>query len=143
MLARHHDDDDGDDDDEGSGDLTASSAEFTHATRVVKRLLPDQAGALKLARRYGRALVCVRYRHDTTGRHRYTTVELIVDDAPITPRGHPTDTVAVRIDPDQPTLRSRAYARGAKWDAASGLWLMPRCLAKELRLTRRIVKVLP
>ena len=125
--------------DRSSGD----AANFGDTTRVVKRMLPTQAGALKLARRYGSALVCVRYRHDTTGQHRYTTVELIVDEAPIAPRGHPTDTVAVRIGPDQPTLRSRAYALGAKWDKRSGLWLMPRSLAKELRLTRRIVQVLP
>jgi len=112
-------------------------------TRVVKRLSPTQAGALKLARRYGSALICVRYRHDATAQRRYTTIELIVDEAPIVPRGKPDDKVAVRIAHDQPTLRSRAYARGAICDAKSGLWLMPRQLAKELQLTGCIVKVVP
>ena len=112
-------------------------------THVVKRLSPTQAGALKLARRYGSALVCVRYRHDATGRHRYTTVELIVDNAPIVRRGNPDDKVAVRIGQDQPMLRSRAYACGARCDTRSGLWHMPRRLAKELQLTKHIVKVLP
>ena len=112
-------------------------------TRVVKRIAPHEPGALKLTRRYGSALVCVRYRHDATGQHRYTTVELIVDDAPIIPRGQPDDMVGVRIDPDQPTQRSRAYARGATWDRKSNLWLMPRRLARTLRLTHCIVKVLP
>ena len=82
-------------------------------TRVVKRIAPNEPGALKLARRYGNALVCVRYRHDATGQHRYTTVELIVDDAAIVPRGPPEEMVGVRIDPNQSTLLSRAYARGA------------------------------
>jgi len=112
-------------------------------TRVVKRIAPHEPGALKLTRRYGSALVCVRYRHDATGRHRYTTVELIVDDAPIVSRGQPDDMVSVRIDPDQPTLRSRAYARGATWDRKSNLWLMPRRLASALRLTGCIVKLMP
>ena len=112
-------------------------------TRVVKRIAPHDPGALKLTRRYGTALVCVRYRHDATGQHRYTTVELIVDDAPIIPRGPPDQTVGVRIDPDRPTLRSRAYALGATWDRKSDLWLMPRRLASALRLTSGIVKVLP
>ena len=112
-------------------------------TRVVKRLAPHEPGTLKLTRRYGNALVCVRYRHDATGRHRYTTVELIVDDAPIPPRGQPDDMVGVRIDPDQPTLRRRAYACGATWDRKSSLWLMPRRLASTLRLTHCIVKLLP
>jgi hypothetical protein len=112
-------------------------------TRVVKRLSPHEPGTVKLLRRYGNALVCVRYRHDATGQHRYTTVELIVDDAPIIPRGRPDDVVGVRIDPEQSTLRSRAYARGATWDRKSNLWLMPRRLASALRLTSCIVKVLP
>jgi hypothetical protein len=112
-------------------------------TRVVKRLAPHEPGTLKFTRRYGDALLCVRYRHDASGTHRYTTVELIVDDAPIIPRGQPDDTVGVRIDPDQSALRSRVYARGATWDRESGLWLMPRKLARALRLGHRIVKVLP
>jgi hypothetical protein len=93
-----------------------TSADPYARTRVVKRLSPNQAGALKLARRYGSALVCVRYRHDAAGRHRYTTVELVVDDAPVATRKRPEEIVAIRIDRDEPTLRSRAYARGAKWD---------------------------
>jgi len=89
-------------------------------TQVVKRIAHEPS-ALKLTRRYGNALVCVRYRHDATGKHRYTTVELIVDEAPIIQRGQPDDRVGVRIDADQPTLRSRAYARGAIWDSDSRL----------------------
>ena len=112
-------------------------------TRIVKRLAPHQPGAQKLTRRYGSALVCVRYRHDEAGQHRYTTVELIVDDAPIIPRGRPDQMVGVHIGPEQSILRSRAYARGATWDRSSNLWLMPRRLASALRLTSRIVKVLP
>src|SRR4051812_41936053 len=59
---------------------TARDMEARYAdTRIVKRLSASQAGAIKLARRYGDALVCVRYRHDLQGRLRYTTVELVVD----------------------------------------------------------------
>jgi hypothetical protein len=39
--------------------------------RVVKKISATQSGALKLARRYGDALVGVRYRHGTEKRHRY------------------------------------------------------------------------
>jgi hypothetical protein len=46
---------------------------------VSKTLLPRQPGTLRLLREHGDALVCVRYRHDTSGLYRYTTVELIVD----------------------------------------------------------------
>lgn len=37
---------------------------------VIKRMAPHQPGAVKLARRYGDALVCVRYRQDPDGQHR-------------------------------------------------------------------------
>jgi hypothetical protein len=47
--------------------------------RVVKKLSPAQPGAIKLGRRYGDALLCVRYRHDNNNQYRYTTVELIVE----------------------------------------------------------------
>jgi hypothetical protein len=119
------------------------SIKIPRDTRVAKRLAPHEPGAQKLTRRYGDALVCVRYRHDAARQHRYTTVELIVDDAPIAPRGRPDDVVAVRIDFDKSALRSCACARGATWDRNSKLWLMPRRLASALRLTDFIVKTLP
>ncbi len=51
--------------------------------RVTKTLEPDQPGAVRLTRQYGDALLCVRYRRDPRGLTRYTTVELIVDRAPV------------------------------------------------------------
>ncbi len=42
-------------------------AHALEGTRVVKKMSPSQPGALKLARRYGDALICVRYRHDAQG----------------------------------------------------------------------------
>ena len=57
-------------------------------TNVVKKLAPDQNGAKKLARRFGDALVCVRYRYDADTGIRYTTVELLVGQAPLKKRDH-------------------------------------------------------
>ena len=44
-------------------------------------LRPGQKGTKKLVARFGDRLICVRYRYDTTRRKRFTTVELIVDEA--------------------------------------------------------------
>jgi len=44
-------------------------------------LRPGQKGTKKLLARFGDRLICVRYRYDTTRRKRFTTVELIVDEA--------------------------------------------------------------
>ena len=109
-------------------------------TRIVKRLSATQPGALKLARRYGDALVCVRYRHDSDHRHRYTTVELVVDEAPVQNRAHLDEIVMVHLAFDDTRRRQLALAEGARWHARRGLWSMPRRVAKKLRLSARIVE---
>src|SRR6185369_2650549 len=70
-------------------------AERIEQTRVVKKLSVTQPGALKLAQRYGEALVCVRYRHDAERRYRYTTIELVVERAPIKRRNPALDAIVV------------------------------------------------
>lgn len=109
-------------------------------THVVKRLSATQPGALKLARRFGDALVCVRYRHDAQGQHRYTTVELVVDEAPVARRAELDETVLVHLAFDDNKRRQLAIAHGAQWDVRQRLWSMPRRTAKKLRLIARIVK---
>jgi len=111
---------------------------WTEEHRVTKTLRPQQAGTLKLLRRFGDALVCVRYRSDVKGRRRYTTVELIVAEAPIRRRGEPPPPVGVKIGFDEAVLRQRAKERGARWDSTNRLWLMPRSTARALGLTHRI-----
>lgn len=81
--------------------------------RVAKTMAPDQRGAIKLARKHGAQLVCVRHRHDPTGRERYTTVELVVDRTPIVRR--PVLVVGVRIGYAERRLQSLARRAGARW----------------------------
>lgn len=130
------------------------SSSFDKVTRVVKRLAPHQPGALKLARRYGETLVCVRYRRDADGTTRYTTIELIVDTAPVAPKRQAPRTperaparsaiVGVRIALlHTAELRAQACALGATWDPRRNLWLMPRHVAQQLGLTRQIIETSP
>lgn len=109
-------------------------------TRVVKKMAPTQAGAMKLTRLYGDALVCVRYRHDAQGQHRYTTVELVVDRAPIQSRAALGQLVGVKLDFNDKPLRSVVRASGATWDAQAKLWRMPRTVAKRLGLLARVAE---
>lgn len=105
--------------------------------KVLKKLAPDQAGAKKLAQKYGDALVCVRHRTDPGGGTRYTTVELLVERVPIKPR---TDrVVGVKIDFHERALQAVVRAAGARWDPQAKLWRMPRRVAGTLRLHERIV----
>jgi hypothetical protein len=112
-------------------------------TRVAKRLAPHQPGALKLAARFGERLVCVRYRHDLTAGQRYTTVELVVEQAPIKPRAErripQSRLVALRIDVHDRDLRQSLQANGAVWDAQSRVWYVQKTTAKALGLLEKIV----
>lgn len=104
--------------------------------KVIKKLAPTQPGAIKLARRYGDALLCVRHRTDAGGTTRVTTVELIVETTPIQPRAQ--SIVGVRIHYDESHLQRRAREAGATWDRAAKLWRMPKNVALALDLGPRI-----
>jgi hypothetical protein len=110
----------------------------TERLRVAKKLLPGQPGTLKLGRRFGDALLCVRYRLDAQARRRYTTVELIVDHGPMAPR--PDRLVGVRIRFEEAELRNQVKQHGAVWDRNAGVWRMPYRTASGLGLKARIVE---
>jgi hypothetical protein len=93
---------------------------------------PGQPGTNGLLRRYGPALVCVRYREDTGGSMRYTTVELVVDQGP--PRRQPLVRVHIRFDDSE--TRRLAIQLGAEWDDTARTWRMPRRGAIQLGLIR-------
>lgn len=105
---------------------------------VIKRMAPQQAGAVKLARRYGDALVCVRYREDPDGLHRCTTVELVVERVPIV-RREPRP-VGLRLKHNERELRAALLQQGAVWDAAARLWRAPLRTVKALGLVDRVVE---
>jgi hypothetical protein len=50
--------------------------------RAKRTLVPGQQRTKNLLRQYGSQLVSVRYSYDTECRLRFTTVELIVEQAP-------------------------------------------------------------
>jgi hypothetical protein len=98
--------------------------------QVIKRLKPGQAGTRGLYRRFGPALVCVRYRENESGNTRFTTVELVVDQRP----ARRQLLVRVKIRYDDLTMRRHALALGAQWDEAERTWRMPRRAAIQLGL---------
>lgn len=107
--------------------------------RVVKTLAPTDRGAIELARRYGDALVCVRHRTDAKGKVRHTTVEIVVQSAPITPRS--VKLVNVRVEPHERSLHFMVKAAGGTWDSRNRLWRLPSRVATILNLRHRIVAV--
>lgn len=115
------------------------------ATRVAKRIAPTQPGAVKLAEQYGDRLVCVRYRHDPTGHHRYTTVELVVARNLVKPRSErqpqpkKLQIVALRLRGTENELRKAVLAHGGVWNSEVRLWYLARTTAQALGLLDRVV----
>ena len=107
-------------------------------SRVLKKLLPGQPGTLRLVRRHGPSLVCVRYRTDASGKQRYTTVELVVDRAEIVRR--PDRVVAVRVQFDEVDVQRTLRQNGARWDRPARVWRLPYRTATKLGLEGRIVE---
>ena len=106
--------------------------------RVTKKLRPGQPGTLKLTRRYGDKLLCVRYRLDAQQRQRYTTVELVIDRGPASRRRDRIVWVKVRLE--EAALRAQIRAQGAVWDRETKLWRMRYQAATKLGLKARIVE---
>lgn len=107
-------------------------------TRVGKSLHPGRAGTLKLQRRFGAPLLLVRYRYDWTGLYRYTTVELLVGAEPVT-RGHgPRSLYAVRLGPNEASLKAAARQLGGHWDPQLLRWTLPGHAIQALDLSHRV-----
>jgi len=100
---------------------------------------PGTPGTEKHLRAHGPALVCVRYREDALGKTRFTTVELVVDEAPMTHRMHPDTWVEVDIPSQARALRRLASEHGAQWIATSGRWRMRWQLAEQLGLDAKAI----
>ena len=114
-------------------------------TRLTLR--PGQNGTRKLAERFGKRLVCVRYRYDESLRKRYTTVELIVAESAWTPRSRksrsnrsPDDMVYIRVGYNEEGLRTKLKALGALWRPQHRLWELPWGVARGLDIDDRVVQ---
>jgi hypothetical protein len=109
--------------------------------RTLKTLKPGQAGTKALLARYGRSLLCVRYRYDEATRERVKIVELIVRRSSRRPAtASPVSRrVFHRIGWRETALRRRVKATGGRWDPAARVSVVRRELAKRLGLLSRVV----
>ncbi len=111
-------------------------------------LKPGQNGTKKLAEKYGDRLVGVRYRYDPSAGRRYTTVELIEEDAPrlvVSPVQRPdplppsTRRLGVRVEYWENELREQVKAPGGIWRPRQKLWEMRHADVVALGLETRVV----
>lgn len=108
--------------------------------RALRKLNPGQKGTKKFLARYSEKLVCVRYRYDATQRKRFTTVELIVEDASWSPPETPT-RVGLRVERQEIDLQRRIKQAGGTWNPAQRVWEIQYDQAIALGLKARMVKL--
>jgi len=87
-------------------------------------LKPNQRGAKKFSKQYGDRLVYVRYRYDPVQKKRFTTVELIVDEADWTPRNMPSpdQIVGIQVEVQERDVQKRMKQAGGRWNAQRKVW---------------------
>lgn len=103
-------------------------------SRVIKRLPPGTPGTRRLQQHYGSDLVCVRYRESPSGRTRYTTVEILIEQRP----GHRDDFL--RIGHQESKLRRAIIAAGGRWVPRLKAWRLAPQATRTLGLKHRIAK---
>jgi hypothetical protein len=111
--------------------------------RAGRTLAPGKKGTKKLLSQYGSQLVCVRYRYDAERCLRFTTVELIIAQAPWSPtptRMAGTTLVGVRVSAKEVELQRQVKKAGGRWNLAARVWEMPYSRAMALGLKDRIQK---
>ena len=102
-------------------------------------LRPGQKGTKKLVAEYGDRLVAVRYRYDVTGRRRYKTVELIVEEATWEPKPRPDEMVGVKVQWGEAEVARQVKAAGGQWNARRKVWELAYREVVRLKLEKRLV----
>ncbi len=94
-------------------------------TRLI--IKAGKPGTKRLVEKYGDALLCVRFRYDSSSHQRLKTVELVVEKTEWTPapQRYAGDTlVPLRIGVADMSARSQAKAAGGRWDPEKRLWFV-------------------
>jgi hypothetical protein len=118
--------------------LKKARASQAHSWGVAKTMQIDTPGAVKLSRKYGDALVCVRYRLSPDGTERITTVELTLERVTVQRKANPL--VAAKIYASETKLIAMAKAKGARFNGKTRLWRMYQNDAHALGLAKRIAR---
>lgn len=90
-------------------------------------LKPGQHGTKALQKKYGDALVCVRFRYDAETKQRLKTVELVIERSSWEPppsRFTEDTLVPLRINARDTAIRNKAKAVGGRWNPEKRLWFV-------------------
>jgi hypothetical protein len=116
----------------------AMNRSVANSTRVTKTLWPPQPGTRAHSQQYSNSLVCVRYRRDTAGLRRYTTVEIIVSVAPVANTRARDWYYPILIERHEKQLAALIKAHDSRWDPTLRLWYLRGSDVQRLHLEERV-----
>lgn len=102
---------------------------------AIKRLQPGAPGAKGLVERFGNALLCASYRHDSLRNCRQSTVEPVIKERPTKLE----KTAWICVAYSETNLRQRIKKAGGTRHPERKLWLLPLKTIKSLKLEARRV----
>ena len=108
-----------------------------------KTLIPGRPGTVKWVKKYGEALIYVRYRYDVLNKRKIKTVELIVEDEPWDggKRKIPGNKIVeIKVSYGEVEIRRLVRQAGGKWNKEKKIWLLPYREVISLGLTGRMKK---
>ena len=109
---------------------------------VVKKMNPGAKGTIKLVQQYGDRLVCVRYRYDYTNKRKMKTVELIIEEAPLsssTSRTPMNKIMKLVVEWGEINVARLIRSAGGRWNRQEKVWELPYRQVLMLGLEERIV----
>jgi hypothetical protein len=107
-----------------------------------RTLLTGHPGTKKYIEKYGKDLVCVRYKYSHKERIRYTTVELVIDKSTIRQYRQPISgnkIMPLKVGYEEIYIRKLVKQAGRKWNKDKRIWELPYRDTKELGLESRMV----
>lgn len=112
------------------------------STITKRTLIAGQPGTKKWIDRYGKDLICVRYKYDPVKRIKLKTVELIAEERfykAEKDKIHNNKTVAIRVNYNETDLQRKVKSFGGKWNKEGKVWELAYKYVLELGLVDRII----
>jgi hypothetical protein len=109
---------------------------------TTKTLLAGKPGTSKWVKKYGNALLCVRYKYDLEKKRKLKTVELIIENEPWDISNNRiawNKIVGIKVTFGEIEIGRLVKNAGGRWDKKTQLWHIPYHEVISLGLVNRIV----
>lgn len=107
-----------------------------------RTVLAGQPGTKKWIDKYGKDLICVRYKYDAAKQKKFKTVELIAEERSYTTKKdkiHNNKIVAIRVSYSETDLQRTVKSFGGKWNRDKKVWELAYKYVVELGLSDRLI----